>query len=310
MFNKPILFLIFNREEHSSKVFDVIRDIKPRQLYIAADGPRASISGEAKVCKQVRESIINKIDWDCEIHTLFRQSNIGCGLAVSSAISWFFENEEEGIILEDDCLPDKTFFKYCSELLDQHRFNSSISIISGCNFDQNQTNHNSNSSYFYSKIPYTWGWATWKRTWEGYDYNIEKWNKINRRAFLKWLFDEIEFQNFWEKVFNDVYGGQKTTWDYQFFFHCFSQKQLAIVPSVNLVTNIGHDQSATHTFNSESLQSKFPIIPIKFPLIHGTDISQNREYDILLQENCFGRIPHISFKKRVYRFIKKKFKMK
>jgi hypothetical protein len=305
MFNKPILFLIFNRIEHSSKVFESIRAIQPSRLYIAADGPRLSILGEKEKCNQVRDLILHQIDWDCEVYTLFRETNLGCGLAVSSAISWFFDHVDDGIILEDDCLPDETFFYFCSELLDTHRNNSSISIISGCNFDLNQAGATEKNTYFFSKIPYTWGWATWKRTWLGYDYNIKKWSKINKHSFLKRIFTEIEFQNFWRKIFDDIFLKNDTIWDYQFFFHCFLRNQLAIVPSVNLVTNIGHDHTATHTFNPDSIQSKFPIIPIAFPLKHNSIIKQNQRYDNLLQESCFGRIPSISYRKKITRYIKK-----
>jgi hypothetical protein len=305
MFNKPILFLIFNRIEHSSKVFASIRHIKPSHLFIAADGPRPYKIGEYDVCQQLRDLILKSIDWQCDLHTLFRESNLGCGLAVSSAISWFFEHVEEGIILEDDCLPDETFFYFCSELLDRHRYNPKISVISGCNFDSKQLYKQQIDTYLFSKIAYTWGWATWRRSWDGYDYDIKKWGKINKLIFLKGIFKEIEYQNFWRMIFDDLYYVKKTTWDYQFFFLCFFRNQLAIVPSVNLVTNIGHDHTATHTFNSESVQSKFPIIPIVFPLQHNKTIEQNQEYDILLQELCFGRIPSVSFRKRVSRYIKK-----
>ena len=112
-----VLFIIFNRPDTTKKVFDQIKAGKPGRLYIAADGPRMNRPGEEVLCRQTRE-IINDVDWPCEVKTLFRQTNQGCKEAVSSAIAWFFENEEEGIILEDDCLPNNSFFRFCDTLLE------------------------------------------------------------------------------------------------------------------------------------------------------------------------------------------------
>ena len=133
MFNTPILFVIFNRLDTTFKVFEKIREIKPKKLYIAADGPRKQIEGENEKCAKVR-SIETLVDWDCEVKTLFQSENLSCGPAVSTAISWFFNNEEQGIILEDDCLPNTSFFHFCEEMLNYYKENETIMHIGGTNF--------------------------------------------------------------------------------------------------------------------------------------------------------------------------------
>ena len=156
-----VLFIIFNRPETTQRVFDAIRLAKPTRLYIAADGPRENKTGEKELCEQARK-IAQNVDWDCEVKTLFQKENLGCGKAVSHAISWFFENEDMGIILEDDCLPHQSFFKYCEELLEKYKNNDRIGIISGNNFQKKRKI--GSFSYYFSDIVNIWGWATWARS--------------------------------------------------------------------------------------------------------------------------------------------------
>ena len=173
--NTPILFLLFNRPDETSVVFDVLKIIKPKFLYVACDGPRKNIEGDAENVDKTRK-IIDQITWDCELKTLFRDSNLGCKIAVSEAINWFFENVEEGIILEDDCVPDITFFDYCSELLQFYRDDKRVMHISGLNFLSGPLDlQPSAESYHLSKYPAVWGWATWRRAWDLYDVDIVNW---------------------------------------------------------------------------------------------------------------------------------------
>ena len=169
MFQTPILFLIFNRPDTTKRVFESIRSIKPAKLYIAADGDRKDKVGEDLLCKDTR-SIIDLIDWECEIKTLFRPENLGCKIAVSSAIDWFFENEEQGIILEDDCLPNESFYIYCETLLNYYAFNERIMHISGNNFQDGMMR--GNGSYYFSNYNHIWGWASWKRAWKAYNVDL------------------------------------------------------------------------------------------------------------------------------------------
>jgi len=182
-FNTPILFLVFNRPNTTQRVFNVIRQVKPKQLFVAADGPRRDKGADEEKCEATRE-IVKQIDWDCEVKTLFREENLGCGKAVSSAITWFFENVEEGIILEDDCLPNLDFFGYCEELLDRYRDNREVMFIGGDNFQKGKKW--GDASYYFSAYNHVWGWATWKRTWDIYDFKLDSINENDIDSILNY----------------------------------------------------------------------------------------------------------------------------
>lgn len=173
-----VLFIIFNRPETTQRVFEAIRLAKPSRLYVAADGARENKAGENELCEQTRK-IIQNIDWQCDVKTLFQKENLGCGKAVSKAISWFFENEEMGIILEDDCLPHPSFFKYCEELLEKYKNNEMIGIISGSNFQKSKKI--GDCSYYFSDLINVWGWASWARNWNDFKFNV---NELNDNLVL------------------------------------------------------------------------------------------------------------------------------
>jgi GT2 family glycosyltransferase len=160
-----ILILLFNRPETTIRVFDKISQIKPQRLYIASDGPRKNFDGEKEKVKKVRE-IATRVDWPCEVKTLFRNENLGCKKGVSSAITWFFEQEEQGIILEDDCVPNLDFFTFCESLLDRYAEDERVSVITGNNFQNNKWR--GDASYYFSKYNHCWGWASWRRSWKDY----------------------------------------------------------------------------------------------------------------------------------------------
>lgn len=244
-FQTPILFLVFNRPDTTQEVFDRIKSIKPSRLFVAADGPRLSKPGEDELCRQVRAIIKRGVDWECDIKVLFRDQNLGCGKAVSGAITWFFEHVEEGIILEDDTLPDLSFFPYCQELLVKYRNSPGVLAISGDNFRLNKKNIS--HSYSFSRYCNIWGWATWKRVWKLYDFRMNEWPELKRQGWLeKILQHNYEIKN-WTNFFDRTYQGVEDTWDYQLQYLSFKQEGLSIEPSVNLVTNIGFRDDATHT---------------------------------------------------------------
>ena len=232
MFNTPILFLIFNRPDTTIEVFNRIKKIQPKYLFVAADGPRQDKIGEKEMCEATR-AIIEQIDWDCEVKTLFRESNLGCGKAVSEAISWFFVHNEMGIILEDDCLPDLSFFSFCENLLEKYKDDSRISTICASNY---QLQNNTSNSYYFSIYSHIWGWASWRRTWDLYKYSITDYKK----DVFKKIFKTRAERSFW----NEIYGQKDlfvkiNTWDYQLQFINFKHNMLTIIPAVNLVKNIG-----------------------------------------------------------------------
>lgn len=239
----PVLFLLFNRPDTTLRVFDSIRKVKPAKLYVAADGPRENKPGEDEKCQETR-SIIKQIDWECDVHTLFREKNSGCKRAISSSIDWFFENVEEGIVLEDDCLPDESFFWFCQELLARYRDDNRIMHIGGTNFQSGQ--ERGDGSYYFSRYSHIWGWAGWRRAWKYYDVEIKSWHKFQEQNQINNVFADRETQKLWMKKLQAAYEGKKNTWDIQWDYAIWSQNGLCILPNVNLVSNIGFGQSAAH----------------------------------------------------------------
>lgn len=301
----PVLLIVFNRLDTTQKVFKAIQKYQPTTLYVSSDGPRINYSDEKQHCDKVRTWILDNIDWNCEVKTLFQEKNLGCGLGPSTAISWFFEQEDEGIILEDDCIPHSDFFQLCEELLPYYRNSDQISIISGCNFDL-QNSYKTNDSYFYSVFPYTWGWATWRKNWKDFEYTLSEWTKLDQKKFLKNIFTEKEYYLNWKERFDYLcYNNIKDIWDYQFFFQCFKKQQMSIVPNVNMISNIGFGENATHTRSENNPKMSLDLESMEFPLIHPSSFKRNINYDIFLQRLNYGVVEQISLFKKAKRLVKK-----
>ncbi len=252
--NTPILFIVFNRPKTTQIVFEAIRKIKPRKMFIAADGPRSGNMSDSTLCESVRKISLD-IDWPCEVKTLFRQSNLGCKMAVSSAIDWFFENVEEGIILEDDCLPDQTFFSFCEAMLEKYRNHTEVMHINGTNsqFGEKFGSY----SYYFSHCPQVWGWATWKRAWVTYDITMKDLPNFIFSKKAYGLFKNKKVANFWNSLFTYMQEKKVDTWDTQWTFAIMNASGLAVTPNTNLVQNIGFENGATHTHTSHAkLQQK------------------------------------------------------
>jgi GR25 family glycosyltransferase involved in LPS biosynthesis len=232
---KPILFLIFNRPDLTHQVFEVIRLYKPNKLYIAADGPRKNKSSDIQLCEESRK-IVNNINWDCDVRTLFSNENIGCKMNVSNGINWFFENEEDGIILEDDVVPNIDFFNFCEYCLNKYAEDTRIMMITGTNY---LSNENLDSTYFYSKHFSIWGWATWKRSWEYYDINMQKWNDPKVKLDIKYMFNGNYIWKHFKNTFDSLKSFNIDTWDIQWIFSCVINNGYCITPRVNLISNIG-----------------------------------------------------------------------
>lgn len=280
----PILLLIFNRPKTTQVVFDEIRRAKPKKLFIAADGPRANRVDDVAKCEDTRK-ITELIDWPCTVERLYRKVNLGCGVGPSDAISWFFNNVDSGIILEDDCVPDQSFFKFCDELLEKYEDDKRIMMISGDNFQDKNTTIT--DSYYFSRHCHCWGWATWKRAWNLFDFNMSSWPTFKKRNNLLELFDgNCLVSKYWESVFNYVYKGKKDIWDYQWTYACVSNGGMTILPAVNLVTNIGVGEGATHTAR-RGKSTEIPSSSISFPLKHPKLILRNKELDYKTDKNYF-----------------------
>lgn len=278
----PVLLIIFNRPETTKRVFDAIRRAKPPRLYIAADGPRSGVETDITRCEEARK-IVNEVDWDCEVKTLFRQRNLNCGIAPSSAFTWFFEHEEEGIILEDDCLPSQSFFWYCQELLERYRNDTRVMHIGGNNFLCGWQN-DENYSYYFSKSGHIWGWATWRRAWKNFDYNIGLYRDLRAQGYFNKYFLNGMEKIYRLRKFDKTIRADKPVdwWDYQWDFARYINSGLAIVPKVNLVKNIGFGDIATHTTNSNTDSSRLEAEEIELPLRHPPfmirDLESERKY--------------------------------
>ena len=254
-FNIPILLIVFNRPDTTSEVFKVIRNVKPSKLYIASDGARLHRDDEEKKVKLVRQ-LVSNIDWPCELNTLFNEVNKGCKIGVSSAIDWLFSKEEMGIILEDDCLPNNDFFRFCEEMLIRYNDNDHIFSISGNNF---QKKNNLNYSYYYSKYIHIWGWATWRRAWQKNDLDIKFWPTWkNSNKWYSLFSDKIE-RVYWESIFDLAYNNKIDTWDYSWIASVWFNDGIAINPNKNLVSNLGFNEDATHTKKSDHKFANLPV---------------------------------------------------
>jgi hypothetical protein len=299
-YNTPILFIIFNRPELTKLVLAKIRNIKPKYLFIAADGPRNM--AEALICKQTRTFVLENIDWPCEVKTLFRKQNLGCKEAVSSAISWFFKNVPEGIILEDDCLPTDSFFYFCAENLKRYRNDERVWSISGNNFVSRQKFRPGQDSYYFSQYPHIWGWATWSRSWQKVDMQlrIEQLNAILTQGVLTNYFNDRRSTNYWSRIIRKIILGKINTWDTFFVFYCFLNNGLCVTPAVNLVDNLGFGRLSTHTkFNFLNI---LPNAQELSPIHHPKFVIPNRYLDSITDRLMFSRTP---LWKRVIQWLSK-----
>jgi len=260
----PLLFLVFNRLDTTKKVFEEIRKAKPKQLFIASDGPRKTKEDEEKVVEQIRKYVLSNIDWKCNVKTLFRKNNLGCKYAVSSAIDWFFENVEQGIILEDDCLPSQSFFRFCRELLEKYKDDERIMQISGTNVEGKTA---IKESYFFTPCFNAWGWATWRRAWKKYDVEMKDW-KIFRFSIdffnIVRNYSLIEKLKSW-RLYQLTYSKKINTWDYQWIFMCLRNKGLCIIPQKNMITNLGF-KIGTHTTNYRKTEKTLKKFETSFKL--------------------------------------------
>ena len=284
-FDIPILLVSYNRPTLTKKVFDQIRSITPKKLYFVSDGPKSK--ADAAIIDEIRDYVKNNIDWQCDFKKLLRKNNLGCRYSVSNGINWFFENEEMGIILEDDCLPSLSFFKFCEELLNKYAKDSRIYSISG--FNQQNIWKSEQNDYFFSSLGNCWGWATWKRCWEGYDVEINDFQTfVERNGFKNSLGSNLG--KIKEKmIYEGVIKNNADSWALQWGYHRHKNHALTCIPSKSLIRNIGFGEDATHT--------KFEIFDdviaheIDFPLKTNPFVVPDNEYDNLMfiKDNIFKR---------------------
>jgi len=288
-FTTPIIFIVFNRPNPTRILFDAIARQRPRRLLIIADGPRLARPGETEDCLAVRD-IVTRIDWPCELSTNFAPTNLGCKNRVISGLNWAFSLVEEAIVLEDDCLPDPSFFPFCHELLGRYRDDNRVSMIAGTNFVWRATPLS--PSYFFSRMTHIWGWATWRRAWSRYDEHLSQWPAIRASGLLEQALSEPRLTRYWTGMFDQMHGGTgPNTWDYQWAYTNLVHNSLIAVPRTNLITNIGFGADATHTTHPHS-HMIVPSMPIEFPLAHPPAMIPMRSLDLLDQNlSLFPSLP-------------------
>lgn len=287
MLKTPILFIIYNRIDLTHSVFQVIEKVAPEKLYVAADGPDMQIEDDYLACLRSRSVIIP--NWDCQLKTIYKTQHLGKGKHVAAAISWFFENEPEGIILFDDTLPHIDFFEYCSELLEKYRNDERIFHIGGSNFQKKHKR--GKASYYFSAHPSIWGWAAWRRSWENYDYRLKSIDTLDFPKKVEHYFLKPQESLYWIRRFNLMKDTELNMWEYQYYFSLWNQNALSIVPNVNLVTNVGFKNSS-RKLRKLSFQS-YPIIP----LIHPDMVEQDKHADKYYFRKYLIRALHRKFAK-------------
>lgn len=244
--NTPLLLIAWRRPHTLRQVIDAIRPVAPTRLYVACDGPNPKRPGEAEKVAATRAVIEREIDWPCQIERLYSDVNQGCRLGVSRAITWFFEQVEEGIILEDDCVPHPDFFPYCTTLLDRYRHDTRVWCISGNNFQNGQWR--GDGSYYFSRYNHCWGWASWRGCWHHYDADLSKWPALRDSGLLETVFEDPLERNYWSGIWQRLLGhGEPDTWDYQWTFTSLANSGLTALPNRNLVSNVGFGEDAAHT---------------------------------------------------------------
>lgn len=292
--NTAVLFIIFKRYDTALQVFNAIREARPPKLYIAADAPRDGVEGEYEECMKTRE-IVNLIDWPCEVKTLFQTENQGCGIGPYKAITWFFENEEQGIILEDDCIPHPDFFTYCETLLNKYKDDERITLITGRNnFGYSPAG---GESYFLSALHFCWGWASWRRVWQQYDYTL---SKISAKKYFKALKEYFGLSNLqtimWRMniYFHCKRNQPRDIWDYQFCIGTQMRGGYTLVPAKNLIRNIGNDERATHTSGAADT------IPVEsiLPLTNPKSLEYDRRLDVKVSQKRIDKL------RNTYNFIR------
>jgi hypothetical protein len=263
--NATVALMVFNRPGPTRRVFAAIAAARPTRLLVVADGPRADREGERQICDEVRK-IVSAVDWPCKVETNFSEENLGCRRRIISGLDWVFSLAEEAIILEDDCLPDPSFFPYCAELLERYRDCDQIGIIGG--FNPMQQSFPFSYSYYFTTMVHIWGWATWRRTWRKYDASLAAWPAIRQSKLLAQMWKERKPYELWTGIFDKIHAGVgPDTWDYQLVYSLWIQNLLNVVPRRNLIQNIGFDEYATHTKSADPglmIQAQ----NLNFPITH------------------------------------------
>ena len=280
----PVALIVFNRPDTTRRVFDAIAAARPEKLFLIADGPRADRPGEAERCSEVRK-IISNVNWPCDVQTNFASENLGCRPRIVSGLNWVFSVVEQAVILEDDCLPDPSFFPFCAELLNRYQDDRRIGFISG--FNPLESSFQFPYSYYFSMMTGIWGWATWRRAWIEFDEHIETWPDVKKGGLLKEVLPDGTAVAYWSGIFDSMYAGTgPSAWDYQWVYTCWTRNWLSVLPARNLVKNIGFGPAATHTSSGDP-RLMIEARSIEFPLTHPPAITSWPSHVARMQKSFF-----------------------
>jgi hypothetical protein len=261
----PVLFIVFSANSTTRKVFEAIRSARPSRLYVFCDGPRPRVAGEREKCLE-SQRIATQVDWPCALKTKFLEENHGSRYGVAMAINWFFENEEEGMILEHDCLPSAEFFSFSQDMLARYRDDPRVMHVNGANYQHGVKR--GKASYFFSRYPQIWGWSTWRRAWKHYDVDMKRYGAFMENYGLRSLFRSRPERKFWKKCFERTISGKiSTVWDFQWVFAVLSQNGLSVTPNANLVSNIGFGAEALHMGFIDKKIASLPLEALG-PVVH------------------------------------------
>lgn len=281
-----IALIIFNRPAYTQTVLQAISAVRPSLLFVLGDGPRAHSSADVEACEQVRK-LIDAIDWPCEVLKNYSSVNTGPRERVISGLNWVFSLVDEAIILDDDCVPNPSFFAFCEELLARFRGDSRVGMISGTNFVEGSTTIDYNYSYYFSRISHIWGWATWRTSWQKFDPQLRLWPEVQAANLLSEVLEPPGAVRYWSRIFDKAYRREgPDSWDYPWFFSNLISNSLSIVPRVNLVTNIGFGPDATNTVDADFAQ-RLESAEMEFPLKHPPVMFPLRSMERLDQEIAF-----------------------
>jgi hypothetical protein len=286
--NVPVVLLVFNRPDHTRQVLQQVRRAKPPVLLVVADGPRPQVPQDAAACDDARALIEEMVDWGPTLLKNYAPANLGLRRRVGSGLTWAFEQVERAIILEDDCVPDPSFFRFCSELLTYYETDTRIGVITGDNFQP--PTFSCRASYYFSKFNHCWGWATWRRAWRLFSSDMEHWPELRDAGWLEGLFPDPGQVRYWQQLFDRVYEGQLNSWAYRWTFSCWSQSLLTAIPRKNLVSNIGFGTGATHTTSAPSPLANRPATSLDFPLVHPPCVALDARADAYTQTHLFGSV--------------------
>lgn len=300
MLRTPVALIFFNRPQVVRAVMERLREVRPPELFLIADGPREGVPGEVDRCAKAREVVESMIDWDCLVYRNYALSNLGCGPRPATGISWVFSRAERAIILEDDCVPEISFFRYCDELLERYRDDHRVMQICGTNYFPGHPRDA--ASYHFSRYLVSWGWATWRRAWEHFDYEMAGYDSETTLQLLRRTFERESSVQFWKRQLDRTVAGDHSVWDLRWLYAGWKQGGYGIIPRENQVSNIGFGEDSTHT--AANVDGGFiPSAPLQFPLVHPPEIRRHAAWDDLAERGHFTRPARWRRVKQVLRWI-------